>query len=133
MQKMLFICVLLITFFNTKAQLTDKIFVVESEMIESFDSAKYKITLTPDAQQRLKVTDFSKYSFLWISGSFTLIPIIESVAAIKISRMFIYRSRQNILPGDGVIKINFEHLDWNDCSLNEFKKTLLAIVKANGK
>lgn len=89
----------------------DRIFILNKNMIQDFDTIGFKVKLTGKAKQELSNIDFSQYSFLWIPNMTTLILILKWNTQVLTSDILVYRnSDNNIIDKDGTIQISVRHL-----------------------
>ena len=103
----------------------DRIFYLEKNMIQNFDTINFKVGLTNKAKLELSRVDFSKYSYLWIQNTTTLILILQWTTQVRPSNILVYRNKNNnIVDEDGAIRIVTEHLNVTDIRVIDLKKIL---------
>lgn len=103
----------------------DRIFVLEKTMIQNFDSLSFEIKLTDKAKLELSAVDFSKYSFLWIENSTTMILIFDWRTQVRPSDVLTYRNDANsIVNEDGKIRVIVSHLIQSDVRVIQLRNYL---------
>lgn len=122
--KLSFVFLIIFTSCQLQGQSNDtaKIFELNKNMIESFDSVKYEVKLNEKSKIGCIAIDFSGYNYIVIEGFSEKIPILNYTMAFRPPDIFVYKIKGKLCTSSGLIKLETKHLSEQDDRLNQLKK-----------